>query len=99
MSDSRWKLGEGSGDGKRLSVDGPLPLIIDNDDVDTSAVAILVERVVEVLAEHWSPVFGDRCENDDCRAGWEWARATTSVPGTCASCGGSLVRAEIAIAW
>lgn len=78
----RWEIQEHSNLDKRFVIDGPLPLIIDNDDVPSDVVAMLAERVAVTLNAHYKAPLGRRCENDDCEDPQVWPAAFAYCP-TC----------------
>lgn len=81
---------------KSFAIFGPLMLMVDNDDVDQSAVTLLSERLVEILNEHWSPVYAWRCEGEDCEHAYQWQSDLRLVSGAGAcACGGLLVKREV----
>lgn len=63
---TKWIVQSHSDSDKYFVIQGPLPLIINNDDVDSSQVAILAEYVAAVLNQHWTPVPACFCENAIC---------------------------------
>lgn len=65
MSD-KWKIQEYHSYDKSFVIDGPLPLIIDNDDVWHPGVALLSQQIVDILNNNWSPLYALRCNNEDC---------------------------------
>lgn len=65
MSD-KWKIQEYHPLDKSFVIDGPLPLIIDNDDVWSPGVELLAKHLVQVLNAHWITVHHPQCVNEVC---------------------------------
>lgn len=80
----KWTIQEHSNYDKSFVIDGPLPLIIDNDDVWHPGVALLAEQLVSVLNEHWRALHATRCINEECGEAYDtmWNVATVECP-TC----------------
>jgi hypothetical protein len=55
---------------KRIRITGPAHLDVDNDDVWTEANMIVVERMIDILNEHWTDIKARRCNNEDCEECW-----------------------------
>lgn len=86
-----WKIEPHTNLDKRFTIDGPLPLIIDNDDVPTDVVAMLAGRVATTLNEHYEAPRGRRCTNEDCEDPQVWAEAFVFCP----TCGERLGEVEV----
>ena len=77
-SKSKWTIQKG-GDGKWLTIKGPLNLYVDFDDVDHVQVEILAETIASTLSERFIPPLGQRCENDECEEAWHIKRLGSSI--------------------
>ena len=85
-----WKIEPHDSYDKSFRIDGPLPLIIDNDDVDHGAVEVLAERLVDALnAFGIEAPSAKRCENEDCESYWHTKRIPQfeTTPFACEACG------------
>lgn len=62
----KWEIQPHNEFDKSFVIDGPLPLIIDNDDVWGPGVELLAKHVVQLLNKHWITVHHPQCVNHDC---------------------------------
>jgi hypothetical protein len=94
MTDNRFKVLPYSPYDKRIDVDGPLPFVVDNDDVWSPGVEILLEQALRILNEHWKPVYRLRCENEDCDL-YDDQPLYNLYPTYCPSCAQKLTEIEV----
>lgn len=84
---------------KSVVVDGPLPLIIDYDDVQHNEVQLLTDRVAEILNLHWTPVYVLECDNEESEHDgcWDdrWPVGEADEPFACPHCGSPLIEKQI----
>lgn len=74
---------------KRINVSGPLNFAVDNDDVNTYAVEILLPHMIKILNDNWRDVSANQCQNKDCENYWNVYLYPFSGLGcgTCPKCG------------
>lgn len=90
---SHFRISSHTNYDKSFDITGPLRLTVDNDDVDTAAVDVLVEQVVKVLNEHWTPIIMRRCEVEDCETAWsKWYPREWTL---CPDCGTAMPEHEV----
>lgn len=82
---------------KSFEIKGPLPLIIDNDDVPTDQVALLAQHVVAILNDNWRPLYAWFCENEDCADCWTALASEQTDYGDCPTCSCALKMEEISL--
>lgn len=100
---TNWKIEDHSVYDKSFVIDGPLPLIIDNDDVFGPGVEILAQAVVDTLNEHFFVPNMRRCKNamldrDTALDGCESYATVNEDYKRCPFCGGVLSDPEKAFA-
>ena len=90
---NKWTIQPHSQYDKSFVIDGPLPLVIDNDDVWQPGVAILAEEVVRVLNNQFVSIYRMRCENEDCANAFD--RLYLNDIDWCPTCGVALTEFEV----